>query len=116
MFAAVFGIIAVAPIVSGRRPHLWAAVVAAVMLLLALLAPSWLALLNRVWTWVGMQLHRLVSPVVLGLLFGAFIVIGKLIGDRRYESLGLRFDPTRRSYWVDRVPPGPEPETMRRQF
>lgn len=116
VFAAVFAIIAAAPVLSGRRPHVWAAAIATAMLLLALLAPKWLAPLNRAWTWVGLRLHQIVSPVVLGLLFGAFIVIGKLVGRRRYEALGLTFDPNRRSYWVDRDPPGPAPETMRRQF
>lgn len=116
VFAGVFLVVAAAPVAFGGRLRLWSVAVAAAMLLLAILAPNVLAPLNRAWMWVGMRLHQIMSPVVLGLMFGAFIVVGWLMGRRRYEALGLQFDPTRRSYWVDREPPGPPPESMRHQF
>lgn len=114
--ATALAVVALAPMVSGGRPRWWAGVIAGGLVILALLAPQSLAPLNRGWAWVGMRLHQIVSPVVLGLLFTAFIVIAQLMGRRRHEALGLRFDPDRRSYWVDRDPPGPAPETMRHQF
>jgi hypothetical protein len=30
--------------------------------------------------------------------------------------LRLRFDPSAESYWIERVPPGPAPETIKNQF
>lgn len=116
VFAGVFLVVAAAPVFSGNAPRWWVAALSAVMLLLALLAPTWLAPLNRAWGWIGARLHQITSPVVLGLLFGAFIVIGRLIGRRRHEALGLWFDPNRRSYWVERNPPGPTAESMHHQF
>ena len=45
----------------------------AAFLLVAWLWPAALAPLNRVWTRFGLLLHRIVSPVVLGVMF--FVVI-----------------------------------------
>ena len=116
VFAAVFSIVAMAPMVSGRSPRWWAGAIALGVLVVALLVPRLLRPLNRGWAWVGARLHQIVSPIALGVLFGVFIVIGWLMGRRRHEALGMRFDPARQSYWVTRDPPGPAPETMRRQF
>ena len=116
VFTTVFGIVALQPLVRGGSPRWWSAAIALGFLVVAVLAPQWLAGLNRAWTWVGAQLHRVVSPVILGLLFGAIIVVGRLMGRRSREALGLRFDPDRRSYWVTRDPPGPGAQTMRNQF
>ena len=33
-----------------------------------------------------------------------------------YDKPFLKFDPNAKSYWIERRPPGPTPETMRRQF
>jgi len=32
------------------------------------------------------------------------------------DPLGLRWDAGAETYWVERRPPGPQPETMRNQF
>jgi hypothetical protein len=32
------------------------------------------------------------------------------------DSLRLRREPDAASYWIEREPPGPPPETMRNQF
>jgi hypothetical protein len=58
-----------------------------------------------------------VSPVIMGLLFFVAVtptaLIMRLAGK---DPLRLRFDPEARTYWIDRRPPGPEPQTMRNQF
>jgi hypothetical protein len=32
------------------------------------------------------------------------------------DFLRLRLDRTAKSYWIDRTPPGPPPQSMRNQF
>ncbi len=76
-----------------------------------------LAPLNRLWTRFGMLLHRIVNPVVLGVLF--FLVITPVGLLRRLVSrdpLTLRLDKTRASYWVVRETAGPPPGSMKQQF
>jgi hypothetical protein len=86
-------------------------------LLFALVLPKALSPLNWVWTRFGLLLHQIVSPLVLGLLFLAvFTPMGlamKLLGS---DPLRLRFDPKAKSYWLERDPPGPAPESLKDQF
>lgn len=84
---------------------------------IALLAPKLLAPLNKAWLKLGLLLHHIVNPLVMGLLFFAVItpmaLVVRLMGK---DLLRLRFDPQAKSYWIRREPPGPAPESMRHQF
>ena len=76
-----------------------------------------LAPLNRAWLYVGLLLQRVVSPVVLGILFFLTVTpIGLLMRLTGKNPLRLGFDREAQSYWIDRQPPGPAPDTMPRQF
>jgi hypothetical protein len=95
----------------------WAAGLAVVCLIVSLFAADILAPLNRAWTRFGLLLGKIVAPVVLGLLFFLSIVpIGLIMRARGKDLLRLKFDRSARSYWIERTPPGPPPETMRKQF
>jgi hypothetical protein len=117
VFAAVFLIVGLWPLLDGARPRWWALAVALAFALVAGLRPATLAPLNRLWTRFGLLLHRVVNPVVMGLMF--FVVITPFGVVRRLvkgDPLGLRPDPGAASYWIRREPPGPAPETIERQF
>ena len=117
VFAAVFGVIGVLPLAFGGGVRLWSLAVAAAFLLVALAVPSILAPLNRLWLRFGLLLHRIVSPLVLGIMF--FLVItpmGLVMRAFGKDLLRLRFDRAAASYWIDRSPPGPPPESMKDQF
>ena len=88
-----------------------------VFLLFALALPKALAPLNWVWTRLGLLLHKIVSPVVLGLLFIAvFTPLGVLLRLFGGDPLRLRFDRKAPSYWIIRNPRGPAPESLKDQF
>jgi hypothetical protein len=117
VFAAVFGILAAWPLLSGRPMRWWSAALAAAFLAVALVAPRLLAPLNRVWLWIGLLMHRIVTPVVLGLVFFSTVTpIGLLLRAFGKDPLRLRLDPEASSYWIERRPPGPAGNTMPRQF
>ena len=74
-----------------------------------------LAPLNRWWTKV--LLYRVVNPIALGLLFYVAVMpVGLLMRVPGKDPLQLRRDPDAASYWIDRTPPGPAPESMKNQF
>lgn len=91
--------------------------VGAVLVVLGLVAPAILAPLNRGWTKLGLLLFKVVNPIVLGLIFLVTIVpIGLIMRASGKDLLRQKFDPDAKSYWIERDPPGPAPDSMPQQF
>ena len=117
VFGVVFLIVAVLPLFSSGGIRVWAAVVSASFFLVAFVLSRLLAPLNRLWTRFGLLLHRIVSPIVLGILFYLFVTpMGFVMRIMGKDFLRLRFDSTSRSYWIERNPPGPRPDSLNNQF
>jgi hypothetical protein len=93
------------------------AVLSLVFLLLALLIPKALMPLNWLWTKLGLLLHKIVSPIVLVLLFYlVFMPIGLVMRLFGSDLLKLRLDKSAPTYWIERTPAGPEPNSLEDQF
>lgn len=117
VFAGIFALIGFWPLLSEGSVRVWALLGAAGFLAASLFAPRLLAPLNRLWFRFGQLLHRIVSPLVmLAIFFFAITPTAFIMRLRGKDLLRLRFDRAAKSYWIERVPPGPAPETMRRQF
>ena len=89
---------------------------ATLLTFLAVVVPRWLALLNKLWFQLGLLLGRVVNPIVLGLIFFILItpvaIITRLFG--RDELLISK--RTVSTYWLERNPVGPKPESFKDQF
>jgi hypothetical protein len=95
----------------------WTAGLAAAFLIATLLRPAVLNPLNRIWLKFGLVLHRIVNPVIMGLLFYGTVLPTKLVlRAMGKDLLRLKREPDSQSYWIVRAPPGPSPETMKDQF
>jgi|SRR5262245_62634256 len=117
VFGTVFLIIGVYPWFSGAPIRLWSLAICAGFVTLGLAFPRVLTPLNKVWTRFGLVLHKIVSPIVLGLMFFAVMTpIGLLMRWLGKDPLKLRFDPEAPTYWFERNPPGPKPDTLSDQF
>jgi hypothetical protein len=117
VFAVVFAMIGLFPLLSGNDPRWWALGVGVAFLVLAFAAPKLLAPLNGVWMAVGKIMHKVVSPLVLGLLFAIAVVpTGLFLRLRGMDPLRLKRDAAAKSYWIMREPPGPEPMSFKNQF
>lgn len=117
VFAVVFTVVGGWQLWQGRSWGWWLVAGAAVFLALALLQPDLLRPLNKAWFLFGMLLHKIVNPIVLGLLFFAVVLpTGLLMRALGKRPLNLVFDRQAASYWVRREPPGPAPETFTKQF
>jgi hypothetical protein len=94
----------------------WELVLAVLFLAAALLKASLLNPFNRLWMKLGLVLHRIVNPIVMGLLFyGTIWPTGIVMRMRGRDLLRLKREPSSDTYWIARAP-GPQPETMRDQF
>lgn len=117
VFAGFFLIVGCLPVLSGHAPRPWLLAVAAVFAALAFAAPRVLRPLNIVWFWIGLLLHRIVSPVVMGAVFFLCMTpIGLVMRALGKRPLPLGRDPQTASYWIPRDPPGPAPDTLKNQF
>lgn len=117
VFAVIFMVIALLPLWHEEAPRVWALILAAAFLGVALMRPALLSPLNRVWLTFGALLHRIVSPVVMAGVFYLMVTpIGLLMRILGKRPIPLRFDRDRSSYWIEREPPGPAPDTMKNQF
>jgi hypothetical protein len=117
VFAVLFGIIALWPVMSGAWPRPWASVVAGAFLVVALFAPWLLSPLNRAWFYFGLALHRVINPIVMGIIYyGTVVPMGLLLKLRGKDLLRLKRDPSAASYWIPRDPPGPPRGSMTKQF
>lgn len=117
VFSVLFALLGLVPLARGRPVREWALVVAAAFFLAALVRPRMLAPLNRLWLGFGSLLHFCISPVIMGLVFYTTVtpigLVRRLLGK---DPLRLRLDRAAVTYWVERDPPGPAPDTMPRQF
>jgi hypothetical protein len=91
--------------------------IALVTAMVTITRESWLAPLNRAWMKVGELMGRVVSPIVLGVIFFAvFTPVGVLMRALGRDTMCRRFDAAARSYWVKRDPPGPAEDSYRNMF
>lgn len=91
--------------------------VALVFAAAAWLHPALLRPLNYVWFRFGLLLHRIVSPVVMALMFfGAVLPTGlmmRLFGNRPLRD---QFEPEAETYWIARQDGTPAPGSMKNQY
>jgi predicted membrane metal-binding protein len=117
VFAGFFGILCAISLWRGGTSWHWMLPVAAAFLVVALTYPKVLAPLNRLWLKFGLLLYKVMNPLILGLLFFVTIMpIGLVMRAFGKDFLRLRRDPNAKSYWIDRTPPGPPPQSMKNQF
>ena len=105
------------PVLSAKAVRPWALVAAIVLAGIAMLAPRVLHRPNLLWARLGLLLGKIVSPVVLGVLFflvlAPFGIVMRALGK---DPLRLTIDRDATTYWIERNPPGPAPGSMTDQF
>jgi hypothetical protein len=91
--------------------------IAIAFIAISLVQPRILHPLNRAWMAFGAVLHRVVSPLVLGILyFGMFTPIAFVMRLRGRDAMHRRVDAQAESYWIRREPPGPPSDSLKNQF
>jgi hypothetical protein len=94
----------------------WTSVGAVLFAVAAWVRPSSLHFLNRLWMKLGLLMHKVVNPVIMGLLFyGTILPTGLVMRLLGKDLLRLKREPKAETYWIARAP-GPSPESMRDQF
>jgi hypothetical protein len=117
VIAAFFVIISGLKLWKGNPNWAWWLAPALALAIIVYLRPELLAPFNKLWTLLGLFLFKIVSPLVLGVIYyGMITPMGVLMRARKRDILNCRFDRGATTYWIARDPPGPKPETMKNQF
>ena len=118
VFAGLFALLTLLKLWRGWTAWGWVFLVLALAFAAAATAaPGILAPLNRLWLKFGLVLHKVVTPIVMGLLFyGVVTPMGVAMRLMGKEFLRLKRDPDAKTYWIERDPPGPAPDSMKNQF
>ena len=113
VFFIVFLIISLYPILSGGSLRMWSLVISIIFLILGLMNSKILSPLNRLWFKLGIILGKIISPIVMGIIF-FFVVtpIGYLMRLVKKDVLNLKFNDNK-SYWIEKK--GPKSK-MKNQF
>lgn len=117
LFTVVFALAAGVGWWHGKSWAPWTTGLGLATLLATLVVPAWLRPFNRAWMTLGEWMNRIVSPIVLGLIY--FVLFTPLAYAMRLvgrDALRLRRDRQAASYWIDREPPGPDPKSLPNQF
>ena len=89
---------------------------AALFAIFTVFAPKLLAPFNRLWFGFGMLLGKIVSPVVLGMIYFLLITPVSLVTRLWGRDVLLMKKRAVISYWIDRNPTGPAPASFKKQF
>ena len=113
VFFIVFFIIAIFPLKNDGDIRIWSLIISIIFLLLGLLNSKILTPLNSLWFKFGVLLGRVISPLIMGLIFFLVVTpIGLIMRMLRKDLLNLKFD-NNRSYWIKKK--GPK-SIMKNQF
>jgi hypothetical protein len=116
-FTGIFVIAGVYGLSKGGGALSWLLALAALTALVTLTRDAWLTPLNRSWMALGELLGRVVSPLVLGLIFfGVFTPVALVLRAFGRDAMTRTWDPAAKTYWVKREPPGPPEDSFRNMF
>ena len=113
VFFVVFLLIAIYPLTNGGDIRIWSGIISFIFLVLGLLNSSILTPLNKIWFKFGIILGKIISPVIMAIIF--FLVVtptGLIMRILRKDILNLKYNQNK-SYWIEKE--GPKSK-MKNQF
>ena len=113
VFFIVFLLISLHPLINQENIRIWALIISLIFLILGLLNSKILNPFNKLWFKFGIILGRIISPLVMGIIF-FFVVtpIALLMKLLKKDLLNLKFNKTK-TYWIEKS--GPKSK-MKNQF
>ena len=113
VFFIVFFSISVYPLLKDGNIRSWSLIISIIFLFLGLLNSNILSPLNKLWFKFGLLLGKIVSPLIMGLIFFLVVTpIGIFMRLLQKDLLNLKFSK-KNTYWIDKS--GPKSK-MKNQF
>tara|TARA_Y100000816_G_scaffold241890_1_gene188876 strand:- start:73 stop:462 length:390 start_codon:yes stop_codon:yes gene_type:complete len=100
LFAIVFILIALWPLIKGNEIRLWSLIISIIFLTLGLVNSKILTPLNKLWFKLGIFLGNFIAPIIMGIIFFFVVtptgIIMKLLGK---DLIKLKKN-NENSYWI----------------
>ncbi len=114
VFFIVFLLIALWPLLKNNEVRYWSILISSFFLILGIINSKILTPLNKIWFMFGIQLGKIISPLVMAIIFFAVVTpIGVLMRLLGKDNLNLKFNKSNKSYWIQK---SDEKSKMKNQF
>jgi hypothetical protein len=112
IFSILFLIIAFYPLKSFGFIRVWSFVLFLLFITITIFRPSLFTFLNKFWVNFGILLGKIISPIVMGLVFFLVVTpIGIFVKILKKDFMGLKMGAS--SYWITRED---KVQSMKKQF
>ena len=102
VFAVVFSLIALWPLLKGNEIRLWSLIISLIFLILGFMNSKILTPLNKLWFKLGIFLGNFIAPIIMGIIFFFVVtptgIIMKLLGK---DLIKLKKN-NENSYWIEK--------------
>tara|TARA_Y100000590_G_scaffold59614_1_gene63233 strand:+ start:101 stop:484 length:384 start_codon:yes stop_codon:yes gene_type:complete len=113
VFFVVFLLIALYPLTKNQDIRLWSLFISLIFLFLGLIKSKILSPLNKIWFKFGIFLGKVISPLIMGLIFFSVVTpIGLIMRMLGKDLINLKYNKNK-SYWIEKS--GPK-SNMKNQF
>ena len=113
VFFIVFLIIALYPLTYSEEIRIWSTIISLIFLVLGLFNSKILTPLNKLWFKFGIFLGKIISPIIMGIIFFLVVTpIGLLMRLLGKDLINLKYN-NNKSYWIEKK--GPKSK-MKNQF
>ena len=113
VFFVVFLLIALYPLTYSGEIRVWSLIISLIFLILGLLKSKILTPLNKFWFKFGIFLGKIISPVIMGIIFFLVVTpIGLIMRLLRKDVLNLKYNKNK-SYWIEKTD---QKSKMKNQF
>ena len=113
VFFIVFLLISIYPLINNGELRIWSLITSIIFLFLGLINSKVLTPLNKLWFKFGLLMGKIVSPLIMGIIFFLVVTptafIMRIVGK---DLLNLKFH-NKKSYWIEKT--GPKSK-MKNQF
>ena len=113
VFFIVFLLIATYPLLKGNDVRVWSLLISFGFLILGLMNSKILSPLNKLWFKFGLILGKIISPLIMGIIFFVVVTpIGVVMRVLKKDLLNLKYNQ-KETYWIKKT--GPKSK-MKNQF
>jgi hypothetical protein len=114
VFFIVFLFISLYPITYSEDIRIWSLIISFIFIILGLLNSKILTPLNKLWFKFGVILGKIISPIIMGIIFFLVVTpIGLIMKVLGKDLLRLKYNKKDNTYWIEKN--GPKSK-MKNQF